>query len=127
MNEFKNNKENCPFCKTELQGEPIPKKDQELFGATHFSRKIGLYSLERDRTVEYKCPDCKKTWPREWEEKNKSPIEVTKYAHASRETQKLARHWYATYRTAAIKRGEKPPNFDTFYKTRWPEILEKKS
>ena len=25
---------------------------------THFSRRIGIYSMERDRTTFYKCPDC---------------------------------------------------------------------
>lgn len=61
---MKNNKEQCPFCKANLQGKPIPKKDQGAFGSTHFSRKIGIYSRERDMTVAWQCPDCGKQWPR---------------------------------------------------------------
>lgn len=41
----------CPHCGNDLtQGEG--------------SRLIGIYSRERDRTVAWKCPDCKKEWPR---------------------------------------------------------------
>jgi transposase-like protein len=59
---MRNNKENCPHCNADLQGEPIPKEQQESYGATHFSRKIGLYDLGKDRTVKYKCPDCNGEW-----------------------------------------------------------------
>lgn len=34
--------EYCPKCNANLQGDPIPKEHQESFGATHFSRKIGI-------------------------------------------------------------------------------------
>lgn len=61
---MKDSKENCPHCDIELQGEPIPKHDQKLFGATHFSRKIGIYDFSRDRTVKYQCPDCSGEWDR---------------------------------------------------------------
>ena len=54
----------CPHCKANLIGNEIPKKDQHLFGATHFSRKIGIYDMERDRTVRWQCPDCHQEWPR---------------------------------------------------------------
>ena len=53
----------CPHCGTNMQGEPIPAADQELFGATHFSRKIGAYDTSKDRTVYWLCPDCGKEWP----------------------------------------------------------------
>lgn len=55
----------CPKCGSNLAGELIPVDKRHLFGATHFSRKIGIYSLEKDMTVEYECPDCKETWDRE--------------------------------------------------------------
>lgn len=59
-----NNKENCPHCNTELQGEPIPKEQQESYGATHFSRKIGVYDFSKDRTIKWVCPDCNGEWGR---------------------------------------------------------------
>jgi hypothetical protein len=58
---------NCPNCKTDLTGEPIPEKDREAFGgATHFDRQIGIYDRRLDRTVAFKCPDCGYEWAREW-------------------------------------------------------------
>ena len=58
------NKENCPKCNADLQGEPIPVEQQENYGATHFSRKIGIYDRGTDRTVTWQCPDCKHQWDR---------------------------------------------------------------
>lgn len=55
-------KEFCPYCNTDLQGEPIPKQSQKTYGATHFSRKIGISSIEADKIVKWKCPDCEKEW-----------------------------------------------------------------
>ncbi len=54
----------CPHgC--DLTGEPIPHKDQPLFGGkTHFSRRIGHYDQVYDRTVSWSCPDCGITWTR---------------------------------------------------------------
>jgi hypothetical protein len=57
-------KENCPNCHADLQGKPIPEKSQHLYGATHFSRKIGITSIELDHFVKWKCPDCGHEWPR---------------------------------------------------------------
>lgn len=55
----------CPLCRADLTGSPIPKEDQELFGgATHFSLKISIYDLSRDRTTHYRCPDCGGEWER---------------------------------------------------------------
>lgn len=54
----------CPSCKADLRGGVIPKKDQHLFGADHFGREIGLYDMEQDRTISWKCPDCGHQWPR---------------------------------------------------------------
>jgi hypothetical protein len=59
---MKDSKENCPHCKFDLQGESIPKEQQESYGATHFTRKIGIYDLEKDRTVKWKCPECDGEW-----------------------------------------------------------------
>ncbi len=56
--------EYCPNCNANFQGDPIPEEDQHLFGATHFSRKIGMYSLEEDRTTGWMCPDCGHKWGR---------------------------------------------------------------
>lgn len=58
------NKENCPHCNTNLQGELIPIEQQESYGATHFTRKIGIYDRWSDRTVKWKCPDCRGEWDR---------------------------------------------------------------
>lgn len=62
--DYNTSEELCPKCGAQLQGEPIPKEDQHLFCATHFSRKIGIYSLEEDRTIRYKCPFCNEEWGR---------------------------------------------------------------
>lgn len=59
---MKDNEEKCPHCNTDLQGEQIPKESQHLFGATHFSRKIGIYDMDKDRTTMYQCPDCDEQW-----------------------------------------------------------------
>lgn len=55
-------KDECPYCKSNLQGEPIPKKSHETYGATHFTRKIGITSIDRDRLLKWKCPDCNEEW-----------------------------------------------------------------
>ena len=53
----------CPSCKSLLRYTAIvrhptgPKKET-------FSRAIGIYSIQTDRTVAYKCPDCDHEWPR---------------------------------------------------------------
>jgi hypothetical protein len=50
----------------DLTGKPIPEEHAGLFGegVTHFSRALGRYDMERDRTVEWSCPDCGVVWPR---------------------------------------------------------------
>lgn len=52
----------CPACKADMQGDPIPKKSQHLFGATHFSRLIGI--SDGDSVGFWKCPDCGHQWDR---------------------------------------------------------------
>lgn len=57
-----NNKEFCPYCNGDLQGELIPKQSQKAYSTTHFTRKIGITSIEADRILKWKCPDCNKEW-----------------------------------------------------------------
>ncbi|GGA91549.1 hypothetical protein [Ornithinibacillus halotolerans] len=57
--------EKCPHCNASLQGDPIPEDEQKHYRATHFTRKIGMYDLEKDRTMKWKCPDCNWEWDRE--------------------------------------------------------------
>jgi len=55
----------CPKCKASLRGKRIPEKHREAYGnATHFSRVIGLYDRNLDRTTHWKCPDCGHVWLR---------------------------------------------------------------
>lgn len=62
---MRDNKECCPHCKADLQGEPIPKESQKVYGSAHFTRKIGISSIEADRIIKWKCPDCNKEWDRD--------------------------------------------------------------
>ncbi|MGC9298984.1 hypothetical protein [Bacillus cereus] len=55
-------KDFCPYCNADLQGELIPKQLQKAYGATHFTRKIGITSIEADRIFKWKCPACNKEW-----------------------------------------------------------------
>ena len=71
----------CPKCNADLDGGSIwehffrsfkdeKKADEiaEMYGATRekgrWGRAIALYSRDEDRTVAYKCPDCKHEWSR---------------------------------------------------------------
>lgn len=58
----------CPDCNADLQGDPIPQEyiDEGCYGegVTHFSRIIGIYSVEQDRTIAWACPDCGHEWDR---------------------------------------------------------------
>nr|WP_251025717.1 hypothetical protein [Bacillus sp. ISL-47] len=65
MAKINDSKEYCPYCNTNLQGEPIPEENQPHYGgATHFDRKIGISSMEMDRVIKWQCPDCKGKWER---------------------------------------------------------------
>ncbi|MBW7977682.1 hypothetical protein SHY81_08060 [Bacillus velezensis] len=57
---MRDNKECCPYCKADLQGEPIPKESQKVYGSAHFTRKISTSSIEADRIIKWKCPDYNK-------------------------------------------------------------------
>ncbi|PGH86694.1 hypothetical protein CN900_24600 [Bacillus anthracis] len=59
---MRSNKEFCPYCNADLQGEPIPKQSQKAYGSTHFTRKIGITSIEADKIIKWCCPDCNKNW-----------------------------------------------------------------
>lgn len=59
-----NSLEYCPHCNANLQGEEIKDESKWMFGATHFNRKIGIYSMELDRVTHYECPDCNGEWDR---------------------------------------------------------------
>lgn len=71
----------CPHCGADMNGGSIWQHFMDqlaneaeadiaagYYGATRdkgqFGRAIGIYSTERDRTVGWQCPDCKKEWGR---------------------------------------------------------------
>lgn len=72
---------NCPKCGVSLEGGLIyytflldygdKKKALEaaaMYGATEMEgrwrREIGIYDLETDETVKWRCPDCGHEWDR---------------------------------------------------------------
>ncbi|WP_144466440.1 hypothetical protein [Bacillus nitratireducens] len=59
---MRSNKEFCPYCNSDLQGDLIPQQSQKVYGATHFTRKIGITSIEVDQILKWECPDCNKDW-----------------------------------------------------------------
>lgn len=50
------------------EAEKLADASASMYGATRtegqWGREIGIYDREKDRTVEYQCPDCGHTWPR---------------------------------------------------------------
>ena len=71
----------CPSCNANLEGGLIfdtfmeQYKDEakaletaKCYGATktegRWGRAIGMYDMEKDRTVAYRCPDCDHQWER---------------------------------------------------------------
>jgi hypothetical protein len=58
----------CAACGADLRNGLIPTESLYMYGnkATcdgcagprHYSRRIGLYDTERDRTAAWLCPDC---------------------------------------------------------------------
>ena len=73
--------DNCPNCNVSLKGgliwdtffkryedEDEADRIAEMYGATrttgHWGRKIGIYCMEKDRTVAWQCPDCNHEWGR---------------------------------------------------------------
>lgn len=71
----------CPKCNLNLDGERIwdyfynqkgseqeADRNAEMFGATRergcFGKAIGIYSIDRDMTVAWRCPECNHEWER---------------------------------------------------------------
>ena len=71
----------CPNCNSNLEGgliyqtflEQGHSPEQALdyakgYGATategRWGREIGIYDIDLDRTVAWRCPDCNHQWPR---------------------------------------------------------------
>ena len=72
----------CPGCKADLTGgfiydhffavyngdEELALKTAAMYGASkghgRWGREIARYSLEEDRTIGYRCPDCGHEWGR---------------------------------------------------------------
>lgn len=55
----------CPECGANWVSKPIPKEYRENYSPPYFfSRVIGFYDRDLDRTVCYVCPDCKHEFPR---------------------------------------------------------------
>lgn len=55
----------CPHCGADLIGESIPEHVREHYSPPYYwKRKIGVYSLELDRTTHWQCPDCEGKWER---------------------------------------------------------------
>jgi hypothetical protein len=72
---------NCPSCNESLEGELIYEhflaqygdeekalKTAEMYGATKTTGRwglaIGIYDMEQDRTVAWRCPFCQHQWER---------------------------------------------------------------
>ena len=71
----------CPYCNANLQGglifdtgmEKFGCEDEALlyakgYGATktdgYWRREFAIYSLGKDMTVAYQCPECNREWER---------------------------------------------------------------
>jgi predicted RNA-binding Zn-ribbon protein involved in translation (DUF1610 family) len=59
----------CSACGSNLRGPIIEPSHREMYGGyvecrhgcgsePHYSRLMGIYDMERDRTVAWRCPDC---------------------------------------------------------------------
>jgi hypothetical protein len=60
------NLECCPKCESSWVDKPIPEQYQEHHGGSKwYSRVIGLYDRDQDRTVAWQCPDCGTCWDRD--------------------------------------------------------------
>lgn len=75
----------CPACKADLDGRNVLEdfmkisgytREEALASAKHYAgweehgennrwgRAIGQYSIEHDRTISWRCPDCNHEWKR---------------------------------------------------------------
>ena len=55
---------NCPNCKVNLDGDPIPVEIRDHYGdSTHWDRKIGIEDpMGYDGVSWWRCPDCDHVW-----------------------------------------------------------------
>lgn len=77
-----NEPKHCPNCNADLNGGSIweyfyrktnseteADKTAKAYGADrtqgNWGRAIGIYDMDLDRTVAWKCPDCNHQWGRE--------------------------------------------------------------
>jgi DNA-directed RNA polymerase subunit RPC12/RpoP len=59
MDKVSSKTRNCPECSANWVSSIIPKEQRKYYSPPYFfSRLIGIYSREHDRTIEYVCPDC---------------------------------------------------------------------
>jgi len=57
----------CSECKASFVAEKIPKGSKEFYGDyTHFSRLVGIYDVNLDRTVYFQCPECPARYGRDY-------------------------------------------------------------
>lgn len=57
--------ETCPACGIDLNGEEIPVSMRSSYSPPYrFSRVIGIYDMDADMTIAWKCPDCGHQWER---------------------------------------------------------------
>lgn len=60
---------NGAFSSSVGDAEKLADESAAMYGATRdkgqWGRAVGIYDLESDRTVRFKCPDCKHEWPRD--------------------------------------------------------------
>lgn len=53
---------------TGVEAEKFADEYAEAYGADrtsgYWGRQIGIYDMEKDRTVAIRCPDCEHEWPR---------------------------------------------------------------
>ncbi len=53
----------CPKCGVSWDAGDIPEESRENYSEPYkFSRLIGVYCRDSDRTVAWRCPDCDEEW-----------------------------------------------------------------
>lgn len=53
---------NCPQCNENMIYGEIPAIQKHNYGDDYFYNWIGVYSVEKDRTVAFRCPSCGSTF-----------------------------------------------------------------
>jgi len=56
----------CPKCRSDLKGEPIPEDLKEQYGGSNYYSKLIAIEIPElyDGVSFWKCPFCKTTWDR---------------------------------------------------------------